>query len=104
MPMTLPEDPIILELLPEFIDDWIQQLDRDFHSIIERKSADELYRLGHTLKGSCLQFGISEPAQIGIQIMALSKEAKWDEARALFEPLRSMFVEAQGVIKEKLGQ
>jgi chemotaxis protein histidine kinase CheA len=104
MPMTLPNDPIVLELLPEFIQDWIVQLDHDFQDIIDRKSADELYRLGHTLKGSCLQFGLSEPAQLGIQLMALSKEAKWDDAQLYFQPIRTMFVEAQDVVKQKLAQ
>jgi HPt (histidine-containing phosphotransfer) domain-containing protein len=104
MPMTLPNDPIILELLPEFIDDWIAQLDRDFPSIIERKSEQELYRLGHTLKGSCLQFGLQEPAQLGIQLMGLSKEQKWDEANALFPPIRAMFTDAQVALKQKLGK
>jgi HPt (histidine-containing phosphotransfer) domain-containing protein len=104
MPMTLPDDPIILELLPEFVDDWIIQLDRDFHSILERKSEQELYRLGHTLKGSCLQFGLQEPAQLGIQLMGLSKEQKWDEAATLFEPIRAMFTDAQVVIKQRLTQ
>lgn len=101
MAMTLPTDPIILELLPEFIDDWLAQLDREFHDIIARKNADELYRLGHTLKGSCLQFGLREPADLGIQLMGLSKEQKWDEATALFEPIRTMFTDAQATLKSK---
>jgi HPt (histidine-containing phosphotransfer) domain-containing protein len=104
MPMTLPTDEIILELLPEFIEDWLRQLESDFHPILERKNELELYRLGHTLKGSCLQFGLEEPAQLGIKLMALSKEHKWDEAQALYEPIHTMFVEARAVLKAKLGQ
>lgn len=102
--MTLPSDPIILELLPEFIDDWIKQLDREFQPILDAKNEQDLYRLGHTLKGSCLQFGLQEPAQLGIQLMGLSKEQKWDEAAAMFQPIRSMFEEALVAVKQKLGQ
>jgi HPt (histidine-containing phosphotransfer) domain-containing protein len=104
MPMTLPSDPIVLELLPEFINDWIAQLDREFQPILDAKNEELLYRLGHTLKGSCLQFGLQEPAQLGIQLMGLSKEQKWDEAAAMFTPIRSMFVEAGEAVRKKLGQ
>ncbi len=103
MPMTLPTDEIILELLPEFVSDWIKQMETDFHSILERQNEQELYRLGHTLKGSCLQFGLKEPAQLGIQLMALSKEQKFGEAAELYQPLMDMFIEAQTVLKQKFG-
>ncbi len=99
--MTLPDDPIILELLPEFVQDWLKQLDVEFHEILDKKDEQRLYRLGHTLKGSCLQFGLEDPAKLGITLMEHSKVQDWDAARAIFEPLRTYFVEAQKLLLAK---
>lgn len=103
MPMTLPSDDIILELLPEFVDDWIKQLQMEFHAIVERKSEQELYRLGHTLKGSCLQFGLKEPAALGIQLMECSKVQDWNAALDLYQPILDMFIEAREILHQKFG-
>ncbi len=99
--MTLPDDPIILELLPEFVLDWIKQLDAEFHEILDKKDEQRLYRLGHTLKGSCLQFGLEDPAKLGITLMEHSKVQDWAAARALFEPIRSYFLDAQKLLQAK---
>jgi hypothetical protein len=99
--MTLPEDAIILELLPEFVLDWLKQLDAEFYEIIDNKDETRLYRLGHTLKGSCLQFGLEEPAKLGITLMEHSKVHAWDDARAIYEPIRRYFLEAQHLLQER---
>ena len=52
--MKIPDDPFIVELLPEFIDTWIDDLNNLYPSVLESKNTDELYRIGHTIKGSCL--------------------------------------------------
>ncbi|MCU0424984.1 MAG: Hpt domain-containing protein [Candidatus Kapabacteria bacterium] len=99
--MTLPDDPIILELLPEFVLDWLKQLDAEFHEILDKKDEQRLYRLGHTLKGSCLQFGLEDPAKLGITLMEHSKVQNWDAARAMYDPIRSYFLEAQKLLQAK---
>jgi hypothetical protein len=99
--MTLPDDPIILELLPEFVSDWLKQLDAEFNEILDKKDEQRLYRLGHTLKGSCLQFGLEDPAKLGITLMEHSKVQNWEAARSLYEPMRGYFVEAQKMLQAK---
>jgi len=99
--MTLPNDDIILELLPEFVLDWQKQLEAEFHEIVDKKDEQRLYRLGHTLKGSCLQFGLEEPAKLGITLMEHSKVQNWDAARAMYDPIRGYFEEAKTLLKAK---
>lgn len=90
--MKLPDDPIILELLPEFVDDWLQQIEERFTALIESRNTNDLYRLGHTLKGSCFQFGLDEIAQKGIELMDHAKEGRWEEAAALKLPIQKEFM------------
>lgn len=90
--MKLPDDPIIMELLPEFVDDWLQQIEERYAPIIEEKNGHDLYRLGHTLKGSCFQFGLDEIAQMGIELMDHSKAERWEEAMALKMPIHKEFM------------
>jgi HPt (histidine-containing phosphotransfer) domain-containing protein len=99
--MTLPNDDIILELLPEFVLDWQKQLDAEFYEILDKKDEQRLYRLGHTLKGSCLQFGLEEPAKLGITLMEHSKVQDWEAARAMFQPIRGYFDEAKVLLQAK---
>ena len=90
--MKLPDDPIILELLPEFVDDWLQQIEERYTTLIETQNANDLYRLGHTLKGSCFQFGLDEIAQQGITLMDHAKEGRWEEAAQLKIPIQKEFM------------
>jgi HPt (histidine-containing phosphotransfer) domain-containing protein len=99
--MTLPEDSIVLELLPEFVLDWMKQLDTEFNEIIDKKDEQRLYRLGHTLKGSCLQFGLEEPAKLGVTLTEFSKNHAWEEARALYNPLRDYFLDVKRLLQER---
>lgn len=91
--MNIPEDPFIRELLPEFVETWIGDIDSQFDEFISTKNAAELYRLAHTLKGSCFQFGLDDVANMGIELMALAKENNWDKALDYKEPIRKAFVD-----------
>ena len=93
--MKLPDDPFILELLPEFIDTWINDLETQFQSIIDSKNSDVLYRFGHTLKGSCFQFGLDDVAAMGIELMGFSKEQNWEKALELYPTIKSSFDEVK---------
>lgn len=70
----LPTDPLILELLPEFVDTWIADINEQFTPLCEAKDKDNFYRLAHTLKGSGFQFGIDEVGNMGLEMMRLTKE------------------------------
>lgn len=90
--MKLPEDPFVRELLPEFIDTWLQDIE-SFSEYETNQSVDELYRMAHTLKGSCYQFGLNDLGDMGIELMGYSKIPDWDKARALQIQIKNRFIE-----------
>lgn len=89
--MVLPEDPFIRELLPEFIDTWIDDLENQFGPAIDNRNSQDLYRLGHTLKGSCFQFSLDHIANMGIELMGYAKEENWDQALILLPKIKDEF-------------
>ncbi len=97
--MNIPDDPFVKELLPEFIDTWIQDIDTQFKGLIEDKKNDELYRFGHTLKGSCFQFGLDDIAALGIELMGYSKESNWEKAAEMEKRLKDAFLEVRAIIQ-----
>jgi len=100
--LKLPEDPFVLELLPEFVETWIQDIDDQFQPLINSKNSDDLYRFGHTIKGSCFQFGLDEIAEQGIELMGFAKIQDWDNAMTKGNDIRQAFVAAKSVINENL--
>ncbi|MCO5250481.1 MAG: Hpt domain-containing protein [Candidatus Kapabacteria bacterium] len=84
--LNIPEDPFVRELLPEFVDTWIDDLKSQYKKLIDEQKSEELYRMAHTLKGSCYQFGMNEVGDLGIQIMGFAKEKNWEKA-AEMEPI-----------------
>lgn len=98
--MNLPEDPFVRELLPEFVDTWLQDIDEQFPILIAEKNSDNLYRFGHTLKGSCFQFGLEEIAQLGIELMGLSKNQQWDLSIQIVGQIRDKFVQLHQFLVE----
>jgi HPt (histidine-containing phosphotransfer) domain-containing protein len=101
--MKLPSDPIILELLPEFLDDWNQQLEANFMAYIRAHDEHEVYRIGHTLKGSCFQFGLDDIAQMGITLMTHARAHDWANVEAMYEPIVSAFRNATIEVKSQLN-
>ncbi len=77
--MKLPEDPFILELLPEFIDSWIDELTNNFPNLMLDRNATDLYRMAHTMKGSCYQFCLNDLGDIGVELMNLIKNEEWEK-------------------------
>lgn len=98
--MKIPDDPFIQELLPEFVETWLNDIDAQFNMLIETKNADDLYRMAHTLKGSCFQFGLEEIANMGIELMGYAKEKNWEKAMSLKAPIRNIFAEVQKYLDE----
>jgi HPt (histidine-containing phosphotransfer) domain-containing protein len=93
--MKLSDDPFVRELLPEFVDNWISDIDSQFKQLIETKNSEDLYRFAHTLKGSCFQFGLDHIAQLGIELMGYAKEKDWERAAAMEDKIRSSFLEVK---------
>jgi chemotaxis protein histidine kinase CheA len=97
--LNLPSDPFILELLPEFVDSWIQDLDK-FYVYKENNQVDELYRMAHTIKGSCYQFGINDLGDMGIELMSYAKIPDWTKSTILFEKIKDRFIEVSKFIAD----
>ena len=77
--MKLPEDPFVLELLPEFIDSWVDELKNNFPNLMKERNATDLYRMAHTMKGSCYLFGLNDLGDIGVELMNLVKNEEWEK-------------------------
>jgi hypothetical protein len=96
--VKISDDPFIRELLPEFVESWINDINGQFDSLIEMKNGEELHRMAHTLKGSCFQFGLEDVANMGIELMACSKEEKWEDAMSLKPKILDAFYEAKNFL------
>lgn len=76
--MTLPDDPVLQELLPEFLASWQRDLRMLLPTFVADRNREELYRFGHTLKGSARQFGFEHLAALGAEIMEAAQQQRWD--------------------------
>lgn len=90
--MNLPEDPFVRELLPEFVETWISDIE-NYDEYEKLQQTDELYRMAHTLKGSCYQFGINDLGDMGIQLMGYAKNSDWQSSRKLTNRIKERFLE-----------
>lgn len=99
MKINIPQDPFIQELLPEFIDTWIEDLDTQFDNLVITENEADLYRLAHTLKGSCYQFGLDDIAVLGVELMAVARNHNWELAKEYGIKLKEGFA----FVKTELG-
>lgn len=102
--MKIPNDPFIIELLPEFLETWQGDIDNQLPAILKERDTRELYRFGHTLKGSCFQFGFEETAQLGIELMGCSKEENWDKAFEMEKKIKQAFSEIKVFVESQLNK
>ena len=98
--MTFSDDPFVRELLPEFIEQWLIDLKEQYLPAVETKNADDLYRIGHTLKGSGYQFGMTELGDIGKVVMAEAKSQNWERATELCKEIEQMLLDAQAEVEK----
>ena len=99
--MNIPDDPFIRELLTEFVDTWIQDISDQYHLYIKEKNGAELYRIAHTIKGSCYQFGLTEIAEMGINMMGFAKENDFESADPMEKKLIDSFSNVKKFIAEE---
>jgi chemotaxis protein histidine kinase CheA len=98
--MQLPNDPFVLELLPEFIEDWLTKLDTEYIEYRTNKDLESMYRLAHTMKGSSYQFGFAELGDIGIDMMAQVKSNDWEGLEQNKEKFRTILLEIQDYLSQ----
>lgn len=98
MIINIPDDPFILELLPEFIDTWITDLDEQYDKLVNEENEADLYRLAHTLKGSCFQFGLDDLAKLGVELMSIARAHDWAKAMEYGISLKSGFAEVKKIL------
>jgi len=97
--MKLPSDPFVLELLPEFIEDWLEKLSDEFDPAMKGKDSETLYRIAHTIKGSSFQFGFDELGNLGITMMEQVNNSDWDGLEQNKEFFRIKLIEIQEYLK-----
>jgi HPt (histidine-containing phosphotransfer) domain-containing protein len=97
--MKLPSDPFVLELLPEFIEDWLEKLSNEFNPAMKEKDSETLYRIAHTIKGSSFQFGFDELGNLGITMMEQVNNSDWESLEQNKEFFRNRLIEIQEYLK-----
>ncbi len=85
---TGPADEVLRELLPEFFTAWDRDLCRAMIEIVDREDAEELHRLGHTIKGSMIQFGFRSLSSLGVEIMGDAERGNFGSAGERITVLR----------------
>ncbi len=91
--MQLPNDEILRELFPEFIDSWLTDMRTVFPQLILEHNKSDLRRLGHTLKGSAAQFGVMDLREFGIEIMEYAEKSEFEKASEVSEKILKRLLE-----------
>ncbi|MCX7879272.1 MAG: Hpt domain-containing protein [Ignavibacteria bacterium] len=97
--MKLSDDPFVRELLPEFVENWLTDIQSQFKNFIREENSEDLYRFAHTLKGSCFQFGLDHIAHLGIELMGYAKSREWDKASEMEEKIKNAFLEVKNFLE-----
>jgi chemotaxis protein histidine kinase CheA len=100
--MELPNDPMILELYGDFVEQWLNDINEQWDTLIQEKKADmqsDFYRFAHTLKGSGYQFGITPLGDAGIELMSLIKTGQLDDVPPFKERLVGILQDASDSFK-----
>ena len=93
IPDTLPTDPVLADLVPEFIEQWLNDLTVNWQDIRRRGDLDDFRRFGHTIKGSFLQFGFKELSSVGKEIMNDADAEDWEAAQLRVTGIQNMLEE-----------
>jgi chemotaxis protein histidine kinase CheA len=98
VPTGGPADPVLADLMPEFITLWTKDLTVTWPEIRERGDIEEFRRFGHTIKGSFLQFGFRDLSPIGRDVMSDAEIGDWEGADARIQGLLNVL----NAMKEQL--
>jgi HPt (histidine-containing phosphotransfer) domain-containing protein len=81
--------------MPELIETWVDDINQQFDLYYEERDTKEMYRLAHTIKGSCLQFALDEIGQVGIEMLQKVKNNDWDSIYPYKKKLLDKFDEVK---------
>ncbi len=95
IPDTLPTDPVLADLVPEFIEQWLTDCSVTWPQIRHNGNVDDFRRFGHTIKGSFLQFGFRELSTVGKDIMHDADSEDWDAADARITGIANVLAEVK---------
>ena len=95
VPETLPTDPVLADLVPEFLAQWVNDLTVTWQDLRQQGDLDGFRRFGHTIKGSFLQFGFKELSAVGKEIMHDADDQDWDTAQDRIHGILAVLVELQ---------
>ncbi len=87
--MVIPEDPILRDMLADFVESWKRDVSHKLTDIVTKKDDVELFRFGHTLRGSGRQFGMLGMSDYGALLQDFAREQQWDSASNLIPVLQS---------------
>jgi chemotaxis protein histidine kinase CheA len=99
--LKIPEDPFVRELLPEFVESWINDIEGQYSDLVDTQNSEDLYRMAHTIKGSCFQFGLNEIAELGIELMTYAKEKDWENSKNMGSKIINSFYEVRDFLNKK---
>ncbi len=99
--MRLPDDPIVVSLLPVFCDEWDKDLgERGWERARAGLDLRALHLLGHTVAGSFTQFGFAFGAEAGQALMASSRTGDWEAADRTVVALRALLAAIRAALAE----
>lgn len=93
LPDPGPADEVLREILPEFFTAWDRDLCNAQSEIIARNDTESLYRFGHTIKGSMMQFGFPSLSTIGVDIMCDAERGDVVAASERMHALRQQLID-----------
>lgn len=99
--MKLPNDPFVLELLPEFLEDWINKIENEYPDLYKSRDSESLYRMAHTIKGSSYQFGFDDLGDLGVEMMRQIKSEDWIGLEQNKELFRNRLIEVKNYLSNK---
>ena len=99
-PDTLPTDPVLADLVPEFIEQWMTDLTVNWADLRTRGDLEEFRRFGHTIKGSFLQFGFAELSRVGKEVMHDAETGDWEGAEARLNGIVRVLTELRDKIND----
>lgn len=100
--MQLPEDDILRELFPEFVDSWLFDIRTVLPQLVREKNATDLRRLGHTLKGSAAQFGAMDLRELGIELMGYADKDEFEKISEVAQRIEKRLLEIKLIIETLL--
>ena len=100
--MQLPEDDILRELFPEFVDSWLLDIRTVLPQLVREKNATDLRRLGHTLKGSAAQFGAMDLRELGVELMGYADNDEFEKISEVAQRIEKRLLEIKLIIETLL--